>query len=219
VSLPAMTWVLYDVDPTEVDAYGRLVLLYIADQATHTGHGAVISRRALADATGLSETTVGKYTRQLRRAGLISPGDPQVVAHLPANRRPAVWDLPLPKAGRHRRQPARRETKDRDHQQKRRRGSHTDPQNDHRGSADDPQTGGRQGVARGSFGGRRCDDTPNTPTAPHTPGVAAGGSRPPAGGDTDRDPCGTEPLLAADGMLPATYGAPLLRAALAPPGG
>lgn len=95
MSLEAMVWALYDVQlDAQVDPLAKLVLIAIADQAGRDGTGAIASRAYLAEATGLSETTVGQRVRRLRQAGLIRPGDPDLTA---AERyRSAVWDLDVP---------------------------------------------------------------------------------------------------------------------------
>jgi hypothetical protein len=188
VSLEALTWALYDVhlsgpevpQSQAVDALAKLVLIALADQASRDGTGARASRAYLSEVTGLGQTTVGDRMRRLRRAGLVRPGDAELVA---GERYPvAVWDLAMPTRPLRPRRGVRG------------RGSPPDPLGKAEGvgrrpprpRSGEPARGGREGVARGSRGGRAGDDTPgHTLVHPDAPGAGAGQLGPapaPAGG-------------------------------------
>lgn len=146
------------------DPLSRLVLILLADNADHDGHGAHLSKATLAKASGAGESTIYTRTRRLEAAGLLAPGDPEVVAGLPANARPKVWDLPRVSGVQHR-HPRRR-----------------------RGGADAaPHPRRRPGVQRGYSGGaagvQPSAPKPLEPLEPLNPGAAAGGL-PPAGSST-----------------------------------
>lgn len=70
-----------------------LTLLAIANFVDENGRGCYASRQTLADQVLISEETVKRCIPRLAAKGLITPGNPAVVAHIPSNRRPKVWDL------------------------------------------------------------------------------------------------------------------------------
>lgn len=94
MSLAAMVWALKHAPV--VDPIAHLVLIGLADHAGDDGTGARPSVATLATYARCSVRSVHNKLRALEEAGAIVRGDQQAVAHLPANRRPVVYDLPLP---------------------------------------------------------------------------------------------------------------------------
>jgi hypothetical protein len=72
------------------------VLLQLADRADPLGYGAYPSVRTIASTLECSERTVQRALSELRETGLIRYGDQRFVAHIPADRRPAVYDVLTP---------------------------------------------------------------------------------------------------------------------------
>lgn len=68
-------------------------LLGLADHADADGRAAYPSVPTLAAYTCKSERSVQRDLKALAELGLIRAGDPAVVAHLPSDRRPEVYDL------------------------------------------------------------------------------------------------------------------------------
>jgi hypothetical protein len=93
VSVPAVAWAL-DRAP-DVPASMVSTLVAVARHANQDGRNAHPAVDTIARATRKSERQVQRDLARLRSLGLLLPGDPRAVAHLPADRRPAVFDLPL----------------------------------------------------------------------------------------------------------------------------
>ncbi len=68
-------------------------LFGLADHADKQGRGAYPSVRTLAAYACKTERSVQRDLKELLKLNLIRPGDPAVAAHIPAERRPAVYDL------------------------------------------------------------------------------------------------------------------------------
>lgn len=93
MSIEAMTWALkYAPAP---DPLTRLVLIGYADHAHGDGTCSWPSNATLQEYTGASESTVRRRVQQLVTLGLLKRGDQRHVAHIPADRRPVVYDLCL----------------------------------------------------------------------------------------------------------------------------
>jgi len=75
------------------DAVAKLVLLALAIHANDDGTSAWPSQKTIAVYAEVTVRTVRTKLEYLQEKGLIRPGDERVVSHLPANRRPQVWDL------------------------------------------------------------------------------------------------------------------------------
>lgn len=95
MSLRALTWTIYDVGKDLTDASAYRTLLILADHCDDDGCGAYPSAATIAEKTGMSMRTVRAKLKDLEEAGYITPGDQRIAAHLPANRRPKVWDLAM----------------------------------------------------------------------------------------------------------------------------
>lgn len=91
MSIKAVTWALKDAPVP--DPLSHLVLIGLADHTDDDGRGAWPSVRKLAEYARCSERTVHARLRVLEEHGLIRRGDQGMLAHLPANRRPVVYDV------------------------------------------------------------------------------------------------------------------------------
>lgn len=92
VSKAGIVWAL---DEAQCKPSLRLTLVVIARAADEDGRSSWQSAATIAEKTGKSVRQVKRDTAELLAAGLILAGDQSVVAHLPAGRRPMVYDLPL----------------------------------------------------------------------------------------------------------------------------
>lgn len=93
MSIRAVSWALYDV--TGIGPTQKLVLVGLAEVAGGDGRHAYPAQSTLAEMAGISVRQVRNVLKELLDHGLISYGDPRHVDHIPANRRPTVYDLSL----------------------------------------------------------------------------------------------------------------------------
>ncbi|MFE0699155.1 helix-turn-helix domain-containing protein [Streptomyces sp. NPDC058872] len=91
MSVEATVWALKFAPPMPPQYLGTL--LGLADHADPKGRGAYPSIPTLAAYTCKSERSVQRDLKGLRETGLIRSGDESLVAHIPADRRPEVYDL------------------------------------------------------------------------------------------------------------------------------
>ncbi|WP_043641368.1 helix-turn-helix domain-containing protein [Nonomuraea candida] len=87
-------WAMYYapvISPTE-----KLVLVAMAQRTPDDGTNSYKSKKTLAQAAMCDTKTVQKVQAALRERGLIASGDQSVAKHIPANRRPHVYDLQIP---------------------------------------------------------------------------------------------------------------------------
>ncbi|MER7908256.1 helix-turn-helix domain-containing protein [Streptomyces sp. NPDC096068] len=91
MSVEATVWALKFAPPMPPQFLGTL--LGLADHADAKGRGAYPSIPTLAAYTCKSERSVQRDLKGLREEGLIRAGDESLVAHIPADRRPEVYDL------------------------------------------------------------------------------------------------------------------------------
>ncbi|MFJ3787012.1 helix-turn-helix domain-containing protein [Streptomyces sp. NPDC090093] len=90
-----MVWVLSgDAPVADVNEYA--VLGAMADKADPDGCGSWLSKETIAARVHVSEETVKRCWRNMRRRGLIARGDQSLVKHYRADRRPVVYDLLIP---------------------------------------------------------------------------------------------------------------------------
>jgi hypothetical protein len=87
-----MAWALRYAPTTDAEA--TLILLGLANHAHHDGTASWPGQATLARYARVSERTVRRRLVEMESAGVIIRGDQQMVAHVPANRRPVVWDIP-----------------------------------------------------------------------------------------------------------------------------
>jgi hypothetical protein len=97
VSLAAILWALTEADTG--DPAEALYLVAMADNTDGQGRGCWRSMGTLASHARMSRRTAIRVQQRLEAAGLIRPGDQQLVAHIPSNQRPRVWDLAMPYRG------------------------------------------------------------------------------------------------------------------------
>lgn len=88
-----MVWALKSAPVPADDPLAHLVLIGLADHAHDDGREARPTVGKLAEYARCSSRTVHNKLRVLEAVGLIRRGDQALVAHLPANRRPVVYDL------------------------------------------------------------------------------------------------------------------------------
>lgn len=93
LSVEAISWVLHDAAGCPPQLVSTLIGL--ANHADPSGRGAYPGQGMLASYTRKSERQVRRDLAEAERLGLIRRGDQRVVAHIPADRRPVVWDLAL----------------------------------------------------------------------------------------------------------------------------
>ncbi|WP_225840276.1 helix-turn-helix domain-containing protein [Streptomyces sp. NK08204] len=93
MSIEATVWALKYAPPMPPQLLGTLFGL--ADHADKRGRGAYPSVRTLAAYACKAERSVQRDLKELIKLGLIRPGDPAAAAHIPAERRPAVYDLAM----------------------------------------------------------------------------------------------------------------------------
>ena len=99
MSTRAVGWALDSRMTGPLDPATRLVLVVLADHAHADGTSAFPSKVTISDRINVSERTVQRHLRALEEAGLITPGDAQLVAHIRPDRRPRVWNLTLTERG------------------------------------------------------------------------------------------------------------------------
>jgi hypothetical protein len=96
MSYQGQTWVDAVALPKLKNGGELLVMLRVAN---HAGNGptkmsgCTASAETLARECLMGRSTVLKHLRELRSRGLLVAGDPSLVAHLPADKRPPVYDL------------------------------------------------------------------------------------------------------------------------------
>lgn len=93
MSIEATAWAL-NVE-TVPDSTARVILLGLANHAGRDGSAAWPSVATLAAYAVCSDRTVQRKLRDLEARGLLRRGDQRLVNHLPADRRPTVYDLPI----------------------------------------------------------------------------------------------------------------------------
>jgi hypothetical protein len=97
LSKPAVLWVL-DEAPS-VPPHLVAALAAIARYADTDGRGAHPSVTTIAAQIRKGERATKRDLAALKRLGLLLPGDPRIVAHIAADKRPTVYNLPMPRGG------------------------------------------------------------------------------------------------------------------------
>ncbi|MFE2945234.1 helix-turn-helix domain-containing protein [Streptomyces sp. NPDC059255] len=93
MSYQAQTWV-DEVGIKQCKNGGELlVLIRVANHTNGDMRGCYASAETLAGECLMGESTVLKHLRRLKAGGALLPGDPELVSHLRADRRPPVYDL------------------------------------------------------------------------------------------------------------------------------
>lgn len=93
MTILTMVWALKHAAVPANDPVAHLVLIAYADHAKDDGTAAWPSVATVARYARCTPRTVYTKRRLLVEHGLMRPGDQQLVAHLPPNRRPIVYDL------------------------------------------------------------------------------------------------------------------------------
>jgi hypothetical protein len=95
LSKAAVLWALYEAP----DVPARLVstLIAVAVYAGEDGSGAYPSGATVAMLTRKSESQAKRDMAECERLGLLLPGDGRIVEDIRADRRPKVYDLPMPR--------------------------------------------------------------------------------------------------------------------------
>lgn len=90
-----MLWALYEAP----DVPARLVstLVAVAAHASDDGRGAYPSGSAVGLLTRKSQAQAKKDMAELEKRGLLLAGDQHLAAHIRADRRPKVYDVPIPR--------------------------------------------------------------------------------------------------------------------------
>lgn len=99
LSKGAVLWVLYDAG--NVPPHLLSTLIVFAAHAGTDGRGAHPSAATVAMLTRKGERRAKRDIAELVELGLLAPGDARIVAHIRADRRPAVYDLPMPRGVTH----------------------------------------------------------------------------------------------------------------------
>lgn len=96
MSYQAVEWAIKRVPPSLVSVTARAVLVAFAEAADEHGREAYPSIPTVAWYLGCTERNVSGHVKSLRAAGLlVKSADQSAVAHIPADRRPVVYQLPL----------------------------------------------------------------------------------------------------------------------------
>ena len=95
MSIEAVAWATRADLTGKLAAEHRLVLIVLADHADVEGANAWPSRARIASRLGTTERSVSRALAALERQGLIRRGNQALTKHLPADRRPVVWQLRL----------------------------------------------------------------------------------------------------------------------------
>ncbi|MET8985901.1 helix-turn-helix domain-containing protein [Nonomuraea wenchangensis] len=93
MSTQAMVWALEDAPDVPAQALG--VLMGLANHADEHGRGAYPDQQTLAGYARKSDRSCRSDLAVLEELGLIRRGDQGLVAHLPPNKRPVVWDVAM----------------------------------------------------------------------------------------------------------------------------
>lgn len=94
MSLDPILWALKDAPVANVEE--RAVLSIMAERAHEDGCNSYLSQATIAKRALVSDRTVRDRLADMEQRGLIARGDQTAAAHIPADRRPVVYDLLIP---------------------------------------------------------------------------------------------------------------------------
>lgn len=97
MSVQAITWAIEDAP--DVPAHCVSLLIGLANHADQDGRNSFPGQGTLAAYTRKSDRAVRNDLAELEARRLIARGDQRLVAHIPGDRRPVVWDLSMQDAG------------------------------------------------------------------------------------------------------------------------
>jgi hypothetical protein len=95
ISRTAVLWVMDEAPDVPVRLFAALVA--VARYAGEDGRGAHPSAQTVADIIRKTERSAKKDLAALRKLGLLLPGDQRIARHIRADKRPFVYDLPMPR--------------------------------------------------------------------------------------------------------------------------
>lgn len=97
MAISVMNWVLEEAPDLPPHCFG--VLMALASKAREDGTAAYAGQQWLAIRTRKSDRSVRADLATLEEAKLIRRGDQSIVAHIPADEQPVVWDLAIERVG------------------------------------------------------------------------------------------------------------------------
>jgi hypothetical protein len=97
LSKPAVLWAVYEAP--DVPSHLLATLMVVAMHTGSDGTGAYISASTVATLTRKTESQAKRDLRKLEGLKLIRRGNQRLVAHIRPDRRPVVYDLPMPERG------------------------------------------------------------------------------------------------------------------------
>lgn len=95
MSVQAHSWVY---GTTTGSVARKAVLLVLANHAHPDGTAAYLHISTIAREAEVSERGVKRHLKELQQAGFIRPGDPNLLSHIRADKRPQIFDLAMSKA-------------------------------------------------------------------------------------------------------------------------
>ncbi|MFK5691311.1 winged helix-turn-helix domain-containing protein [Ornithinimicrobium sp. LYQ92] len=96
MSVQAVAWAIDAEKTGPLSAEARLVLVVMADRADKEGRNVYLSAGRMARTLGTTDRSVRRHLSALRKAGVIVPGDPEVIPdYYRHDRRPVVYNLPI----------------------------------------------------------------------------------------------------------------------------
>lgn len=90
-----MSWVFSDAEVENAQEY--VILLAMADNAWDDGTHVFMGQKKMAAKCRCSVRTLQRHLMELEARGVIRRGDQSLVSHIPAGRRPIVWELVMEK--------------------------------------------------------------------------------------------------------------------------
>lgn len=97
MAISVMNWVLEEAPDLPAHCFG--VLMALASKAREDGTAAYAGQQWLAVRTRKTDRSVRADLATLEEAKLIRRGDQSIVAHIPADEQPIVWDLAIERVG------------------------------------------------------------------------------------------------------------------------
>lgn len=99
LSKAAVLWAMYEAP--DVPSHLLAALVAVAMHTGEDGKGAYVSAATVAQLTRKTERSAKRDLAELRGLGLLLPGNQRIVAHISADKRPFVYDLPMPRGDAH----------------------------------------------------------------------------------------------------------------------
>lgn len=96
MSWKVTSYVANDLPRNSVTMPERLILFCLSEVAHDDGKGIFLSVGTICRKTWMSESAVHRWLKKMIDKGVLLLGDQELVSHLPANRRPTVYEIPVP---------------------------------------------------------------------------------------------------------------------------